>query len=316
MTDMFANAASLFNRRCATLPEGLRSNPLAQSVRRSCLVELYALKPGNVSVYGGGHDMTLRHFECSADVVSPILGRPCLRLGERILLAVRATRVAVSCNTNLGIVLLLAPLAQAALASRQRGRGDLCEALERQLECADSRDSALVFDAIRAAAPAGLGTAQHYDVTGAPPQVRLRDVMMAASARDAIAKQYALGYPYVFEIGLPLLRDLRLRWRSELWAAAGVYMEFLARFPDTHICRKLGAIIAENISTEASAIASAFLASSNPEDAGEKLLEFDRSLKARGINPGTSADLTVATLFAQRLIDCHAMTETSVRSSY
>jgi triphosphoribosyl-dephospho-CoA synthase len=31
------------------------------------------------------------------------------------------------------------------------------------------------------------------------------------------------------------------------------------------------------------------------------LMAFDRSLKARGLNPGTSADLTVATLFAASL---------------
>jgi triphosphoribosyl-dephospho-CoA synthase len=30
-------------------------------------------------------------------------------------------------------------------------------------------------------------------------------------------------------------------------------------------------------------------------------MAFDRSLKARGLNPGTSADLTVATLFAASL---------------
>jgi triphosphoribosyl-dephospho-CoA synthase len=33
------------------------------------------------------------------------------------------------------------------------------------------------------------------------------------------------------------------------------------------------------------------------------LLAFDRALKERGINPGTSADLTVATLFAATLED-------------
>jgi triphosphoribosyl-dephospho-CoA synthase len=31
------------------------------------------------------------------------------------------------------------------------------------------------------------------------------------------------------------------------------------------------------------------------------LLAWDRSLKQRALNPGTSADLTVATLFAHRL---------------
>jgi len=31
------------------------------------------------------------------------------------------------------------------------------------------------------------------------------------------------------------------------------------------------------------------------------LLEWDAELKCQGINPGTSADLTVATLFADKL---------------
>ncbi len=39
----------------------------------------------------------------------------------------------------------------------------------------------------------------------------------------------------------------------------------------------------------------------DPQALTPKLLAFDRSLKERGLNPGTSADLTVATLFAGAL---------------
>jgi triphosphoribosyl-dephospho-CoA synthase len=39
----------------------------------------------------------------------------------------------------------------------------------------------------------------------------------------------------------------------------------------------------------------------NPAETLQDLLSFDRRLKACGLNPGTSADLTVASVFADRL---------------
>jgi triphosphoribosyl-dephospho-CoA synthase len=47
----------------------------------------------------------------------------------------------------------------------------------------------------------------------------------------------------------------------------------------------------------------ALRAASRPEALTDELLALDSALKAEGLNPGTSADLTVASLFARRLQD-------------
>jgi triphosphoribosyl-dephospho-CoA synthase len=71
-------------------------------------------------------------------------------------------------------------------------------------------------------------------------------------------------------------------------------MDFLAAFPDSHVARKFGAAAAERVRAEAVALVAAGLQGDTAA-----LLAFDRRLKHAGINPGTTADLTVASLLAQ-----------------
>jgi triphosphoribosyl-dephospho-CoA synthase len=71
--------------------------------------------------------------------------------------------------------------------------------------------------------------------------------------------------------------------------------------PDTLIERKYGERIAARVREEARPIESGLLQSASPEAMAAPLKAFDLALKERGLNPGTSADLTVATLFAAAL---------------
>ena len=82
--------------------------------RAACLAELDALKVGNVHAYAGGHRMETADFVASAEVSAPFLAAAGARVGERVRGAVAATRARVGQNTNLGILLLCAPLARAA----------------------------------------------------------------------------------------------------------------------------------------------------------------------------------------------------------
>ncbi|MBV8777835.1 MAG: triphosphoribosyl-dephospho-CoA synthase, partial [Alphaproteobacteria bacterium] len=75
----------------------------------------------------------------------------------------------------------------------------------------------------------------------------------------------------------------------------------LAGFPDSHIGRKYGPAAAERVRHKAAAFAVALRRAAQPEELLSELLAWDRELKAAALNPGTSADLTVATLFAHRL---------------
>ncbi len=267
--------------------------------RAACLAELDALKPGNVHVYADGHGMTVADFTASAEAVAPVMADPALTVGERILQSVQRTRAVVDCNTNLGIVLLCAPLANAALSGNG---GDLRDRLRGVLEGLDIADAEHAFRAIVLADPAGLGDAEAHDVR-APAEVTLGQAMAAAAERDRIAWQYATAYQDVFELGLPRLREGLTRWGSETWATAAVFLGFLARFPDTHIVREHGPGPAETVRLRAEPFERELLAAAAPEDMAPALLAFDAELKAQGLNPGTSADLTVASLFARGLQD-------------
>ena len=274
------------------------SNAVAAAVWRACIEELEAPKPGNVSFASAGHGMTADDFVASARCTADVLGAPGLSLGERVLGSIEATRAAAGCNTNLGIVLLCAPLAQAAL-SEAPGR-PLRAGLARVLAAAGVEDTERVFAAIRLAGPAGLRGSARHDVR-APATAPLLEAMREAEDRDRVARQYARCFEDVFDLGLPALAGSRSRWPRAL-AVAVLHLAFLARFKDSHIERKLGAATAETVRLEALEISGNLDPSRPLAESFRELADFDRSLKSRGINPGTSADLTVATLLADNLL--------------
>ncbi len=264
--------------------------------QNACRMEIEALKPGNVHLFADGHGMSAEQFITSARVSAGPLTDPDLPVGRRILEAVRATRQAVGANTNLGIVLLAAPLARAAEGTG----GDLHENLTAALGELDMKDAAAVFEAIVIASPGGLGSAEEHDVRE-PPKAGLLEAMRAAAGRDRIAHQYANRFEDIFGTGLTALEVSLSRGESGIWPTVFTYMAFFAGFPDSHVARKHGDEAAGRVREEAAAVR---IALGTAEDDAERLrllLEFDGRLKARDINPGTSADLTVASLFAHIL---------------
>lgn len=262
----------------------------------ACRREIEALKPGNVHLFADGHRMSADQFLTSARVSSGPLTDPGLSAGRRILGAVRATREAVGTNTNLGIILLCAPLMRAAeMPSR-----DLRANLGAVLDAMDTDDTKAVFEAIVLASPGGLGSAEAHDVRE-EPKVHLLEAMREAANRDRIARQYVTRYEDVFGTGLAALATARSRGESGMWPAVLVYMAFLAGFPDSHVARKHGTEIAEKVRKEGVAVRAALDAASGETARMDLLAEFDRRLKMRDINPGTSADLTVACLLVDTL---------------
>jgi triphosphoribosyl-dephospho-CoA synthase len=218
-------------------------------------------------------------------------------VGRRILVAVRATRQEVGTNTNLGIVLLAAPLARAAEVSG----GDLRESLSAVLDGLDVDDAGAVFEAIVTASPGGLGSAEEHDVRE-PPKVDLLEAMRTAARRDRIARQYVTCFDDIFETGLATLDASFAHGESGIWPTVFTYMAFLAGFPDSHVARKHGDETAHRIREEAADVKTALDAAGDDQARLHLLLEFDSRLKARNVNPGTSADLTVASLFVHILL--------------
>jgi triphosphoribosyl-dephospho-CoA synthase len=257
----------------------------------ACTAELQALKPGNVHVFADGHDMTVDDFLRSAEAAAPPLCRAGSPVGIRIRAATEATWEAAACNTNLGIVLLAAPL----LAAAEGPSGPLRARLDSVLHGLSLADAEDAFAAIRRANPGGLGQSAEQDVAAAPT-VTLLEAMRLAADRDRIARQYVTGYEDVFAIGFPRLREARRLRQRDDWATTLVFLDLLAAFPDSHLGRKFGAGVAEGVRTEAATLRDNLPV--DPEVAFPRLIGFDRDLKRRGLNPGTTADLTVATLLA------------------
>jgi triphosphoribosyl-dephospho-CoA synthase len=275
-----------------------RAAQIADAFRNACLDELDAPKPGNVHRFAAGHRMTASDFIRSADAAAVPLARTGARVGERILAAVEATFAAVGVNTNLGIILLCAPLAAAA----ERQSADLRAAVADVLTTLDVQDADLAFRAIARASPAGLGRVAQHDVSAAAT-ITLKQAMAEAAGRDRIARQYVSDFADLFELGEPTLAGMLSQGRDSRWATLAVYLAFLSAFPDSHIVRKHGTAIAEDIRQTASVFAKKFASLHQPDEMLVELLAWDAALKERDINPGTSADLTVATLFAHRLLN-------------
>ena len=266
---------------------------VAAAGQLACLLEVSAPKPGNVSPERHFHDTRYEDFLASAVAIGPALSAAAQQpLGTTIRTAVEATRRWTKSNTNLGIVLLLAPLARAAL----RSGGTLRERLARVLAETTVPDAAQVYAAIRHAGPGGLGETATEDVSEAPT-VTLREAMALAADRDAVAREYVTDFALTFEVGVPAVGAARQEGLAWTEAAVEAYLTLLASTADTHIARKLGQVEAESVSRRAGEVRAA---GGTRSAAGRKALAaLDAELRdpRNRRNPGTTADLTCAALF-------------------
>jgi triphosphoribosyl-dephospho-CoA synthase len=270
------------------------SEPLSigMCTQLACMLETTARKPGNVHRFADFPDATYLDFMLSAAAIAPVMDRaPNRRIGETVLDAVRATRRVVATNTNLGMILLLTPLATVPTGE------DAIAGVQRVLAKTDVADARLVYEAIRLARPGGLGQVPEQDIAGEPTR-SLRDVMSLAADRDMVARQYQSAFAEVQE-GLKTLRlEMRALSRRVETAVIQCHLELLALFPDSLIARKLGLAAAEEVSQKAKELIFAGPAW-YVEPGRRRYAAFDSWLRADGHarNPGTTADLVTACLF-------------------
>lgn len=266
----------------------------------ACLLELSAPKPGNVSRAADFDDTSFEDFLLSAAAIGPVLaGARGRGVGATILEAIQATRRRVASNTNLGMVLLLSPLASAAAGAE----GTLRDRVSGVLAALSMDDARAAYAAIRLAAPGGLGQAEAHDVAE-EPTLTLREAMVLAAGDDTVAREYATDYDVTFRLTAPTLRRAReggLGWPE---ATLEAYLRVLANVPDTLIARKQGANAARAVSLRAAEV----LAESAPGTPARDraVLALDEQLRGPGnpLNPGTTADLIAAGLFVVLAEDC------------
>jgi triphosphoribosyl-dephospho-CoA synthase len=249
---------------------------VADAAQLACVLEVSAEKPGNITPSHDFADTSFEDMLRCAIAIGPELTQE-RGVGETVLAVVEASRRVAPANTNLGIALLLAPLAKAALAG-----GPLRERLGETLRALDVADARAAYAAIRLAGAGGLQEQVEHDVRE-EPAVGLREAMAAAADRDSIASEYVTDFALTFEVGLPALRD------TTRDAIVELHLRLLAHTPDTLIARKAGADAAARVSDGARDVL-----------AGRRTLQsFDASLRTEGnkLNPGATADLVTATLF-------------------
>lgn len=269
---------------------------LARAAQLACVAEAATEKPGNVTPTRAFHDCTYEDFLASAVAVGPAFGAAGeASVGQTILRAVRATRALVETNTNLGIVLLLAPLARAAALAGDEG--DLRAALQGVLRGLDREDARDAYAAIRLARPAAMGEEGEYDVARETPEVTLLQAMELARERDSVAREYCTDYAITFTCGLPALTAAWAAGHGLRACVLRAYLETLAEVPDTLIARKLGRAAAERVSHRAAEVLAAQAGGAEVFDV--ELARFDAELRDDGhrLNPGTTADLVCAALF-------------------
>jgi triphosphoribosyl-dephospho-CoA synthase len=268
---------------------------LRELYRQACEIELDAFKPGNVSVHADGHNMTVSDFRISAEVSSKPLCNPAYTLGEKIFHAVKVTRETVACNTNLGIILLCAPLIQAA--NQVNDEQGLRQALSQVLVSTTITDAEWVFKAIALAAPGGLGVSREQDVHH-PATVTLSQAMRIAADKDLIALQYVTDYKEIFDFAVFRYNARLSQWRDRSWAAVFVYAELLSQYPDSHIERKHGNRYTEWVAVRMRQFLEEFGQATDPEQSMQTLFCLDTEFKSHEVNPGTTADMTVATILS------------------
>jgi triphosphoribosyl-dephospho-CoA synthase len=278
---------------------------IAAAAQLACLLEAFAPKPGNVSPGAGFGDTSYLDFLASAAAIGRSLGSASRPLGEIILMAVRDTRRWVDVNTNLGIVLLLAPLARAAALWGPPDEvpielGELRRSLATVLGESTVEDAQAAYEAIRLASPGGLGSVDSQDVASAPT-VTLTTAMRLAADRDGVAYEYATDFRATFEVGAVALRAARragLDWND---AVVETYLTLLAAYPDTHIARRAGHARAAEVTRTAGAVLDVGGVRSDAGRIAIAQLHADLSDPRNLSNPGTTADITAAAIFVTLL---------------
>ena len=262
-----------------------------QCVQLACMWEASARKAGNVHPGAGFSNLQFPDFLSSAMVIGPVFEcagqQP---VGDTVLQAIRTTRTVVRTNTNLGIVLLLAPLA--APEPEELTTENMLNSLSELTV----DDSVKVYEAIRLANPGGLKQVREQDVSKAPT-LPLQEIMALSAKQDRIAEQYVSGFADILDKALDEFLEGLQGLNCLENAIINCQLNLLARHEDSLIRRKRGHSEAKHVSLMARKV----LQSGWPirKQGQVAFRELDDFLRAEGHerNPGTTADLVTACLF-------------------
>ncbi len=268
-------------------------------------------KPGNVHRTRDFEDMEFEDFIISGIVIGDTIEEATskvdknnlqnARLGKYILDAVKETDKWIANNTNLGIVMMITPIACGAAISDDFSQ--VRQNMSALMKATTVEDAVDLYDAINIADAGGMGDQDEYDVASENAKEELRankqtmfDVLEISAPWDRLANEMTTGMSVVFELGYPTYYDLR-KTKKYSDACVLTFLTILSEVPDTLISRKYGDKKASEVSTQAKEL----LEFRDDDDFADKLKEFDDYLYANKLNPGTTADLVAASIFVSYL---------------
>jgi triphosphoribosyl-dephospho-CoA synthase len=165
-----------------------------------------------------------------------------------------------------------------------------------------AEDALHVYEAIDIAKPSGLNGAPDLDVNNPESKKRLirenislYQVFKIAAGYDEVCAEWVNNYPITFNLAYPYLSE-QLKSRDLNTAIIHTFLKVLSEQPDTFIARKVGYEKAREISLDAKKVLE--LGGVETTKGRTSVLEFDKKLRESGnrLNPGTTADITAATL--------------------
>jgi len=278
-------------------------------------------KPGNVHRTRDFHDMVFEDFLISGIAIGDTIRQAAThaleinnsisfkeaKLGKYILQAVKETDNWIANNTNLGIIMLLTPIAMSAAISNNLDQ--LRENINNLVINSTVIDAVALYDAISIADAGGMGEQEDFDVRSSDStqelienNLNIFDVLSISSSWDSLAMELTNKMPVTFDTGFPTFFKLKKEFSINL-ATVITFLTILSQVPDTLISRKYG----DEKAKEVSALAMDVLNSKDIDDDmiefNKKLIEFDDYLFENKLNPGTTADLTASSIMISYLAD-------------
>ena len=268
-------------------------------------------KPGNVHRTQDFEDMVFEDFLLSGIAIGNTMKKAAerglkygndapqeIKLGELIKEAVIETNKWVQNNTNLGIIMLLIPLA--AAAGCVKDFKDLRVKSREIMSSTTPQDAVNLYEAINIADAGGMGEREDLDVGSEQAKQELLDkginmfqVLYISASWDSLAFELTQNYPVSFDAGYPTYKSLR-KPQGINKATVQTFLTILSGNPDTLISRKFNNSVSEMVTADAKIILDR--GGILTPEGRSLLIKFDQDLINHKYNPGTTADLTASSL--------------------
>ena len=278
----------------------LSENQVKMAFEYACKLDVFSIKPGNVLIDYPAYGMTHKDFLQSSMACSDIVCEHNMDIGKKILECVKASIDVVGCNTNLGIILLCVPIIEAIYLDKEHKFRQ--SNLKIVLDGINVKQTKSIYKAINTANAGGMGSKNKFDLkNNKTPDFRLMEAMKFASKYDYIAAEYSIYFDNI-------INNISKNWRKYFkymnnaeCATTATFLQQIATNPDSLIARKYDLNVAKQVSERFKSLAEEYCDLKNPNILNNQLLLMDSELKIQGLNPGTTADVVVASIFLNRL---------------